>query len=276
MNFTTRSKAVSVTLLLTILYFIALIYKKLIATDIDIALTVDIISSITMSVVMFFGIWWVVEFRVKYFRVFTVLLFPALFILVVSIFADLSLFQSVFRLSGTLMSIVIGLFISVISYFLILSSNILNVSSVSGIPLERAAKTAQYVFSLLFTYFSIMLVNSLSLNIWVKIICMIIIFTYVCYQTFWILSLPANKLHFISLTTSLLLSVSLPVLYLWPIKPEFIALFYTTSLYVILGRALDRTGGSNVGLIFEYSIVVLVVTLYCIISAVWGINGRLI
>ncbi len=275
MYINTRSRVITITSVTSILY--ALIQYNYINFTVFKVLSLNVLfESLLLGAIVFIGFLWIVEWNVRYIRYFTVAFFPALFVSVFSFFVRLSLLQSFFSLKSWLLSFILLILFIYLLYFLLLNSNILNISSITAVPLERAAKTAQYIFSLILCYLITIIIFSLDLPVEVRIIVVSLMFFYLTYQTFWPLNLSSTELFSITGTLGIIFTLFSLVISLWPLSPPFVAIVFTTALYIVYGLGLDRVGKITSLSKLEYLTVLTVVGFFCIFVSTWGINGRLI
>lgn len=275
MYINTRARALTLTTIATILFaFIQYGYLKI--NFLPITSLNLLAESLLLGLLVFVGICWVVEWKIRYIRFFTVAFFPAIFITVFTFFVRLSLLQSFLSLRGWLFSFFLLVVFIFLLYFLILNSNILNIGSLTAVPLERAAKTAQYIYSLIFGYLLTVVVYSLALPIYARLLIVVVMFFYLTYQTFWTLNISSKELINLTIAVGSIFSLWAFIISLWPMPPAFVAIAFTTFLYLTFGLGLDRVGKISILSRIEYFTVLAIVLTFCIMVSTWGINGRLI
>lgn len=275
MYINTRARALTITTLVTILFSLFQI-KYFDIHIFDSSLINIVIESLIIGSAVFLGIYWVVEFKLRYMRFFTVALFPAFFAMIFNIFVGLSLYSSIVSIKGGLLTTLLVIVFTFTLYFLILNANILNVSSLTGIPLERAAKTAQYIFSLIYCYLITFVLFSLQLPAVIRLPLLIATLFYLTYQTFWSSLSSISELFSVTSILTLLMVIWVLTISMWPLTPAFVALLFTTILYITYGVGLDKLGKISTLSRIEYVLVLFLVCTFCILTSNWGINGRII
>lgn len=233
--------------------------------------------SIIISIVLYFSIIWVVSFKLNFIRMLIIPLFPAIFMFLFSLFIGLSFYQGIFGLTAVTLSIVTTILILLLTYGLILNVNILNIASFNEtLPLARAAKTAQYIFSLVCNYLFFTIIYNVNISNVLRTILTLLFMFYLSFQLLWVMSLSSRVNIQLTIPISLVLFLITLAFNLWPIPSEFIALLLTTCFYVIFGVALEVSPKFSREVIFEYTIITILVLMFCFVVTDWGINGRLI
>ncbi|MEI6462183.1 MAG: hypothetical protein WCO33_00755 [bacterium] len=233
--------------------------------------------SLIIAVVLYFSIMWVVSFRLNFIRILIIPLFPALFMFLFSLFVGLTFYQGIFGVTAITLSFITTIIIVLLTYGLVLNVNILNVASFNDtLPLARAAKTAQYIFSLICNYLFFTIIYNVNISNVLRTILTLLFMFYLSFQLLWVMSLSSRINIRLTLPIGLVLFVITLAFNLWPISSEFIALLLTTCFYVIFGVALESSPKFSREVIFEYSIITFLVLFFCFLVTDWGINGRMI
>jgi hypothetical protein len=235
----------------------------------------DIIVPAILAFIEMMLVAWVVNFRLKGERIFTVLVFPALslaiFVSFLSILVDTT-GSSLDRISTLIFSAIV---LAIITYILTANINILNLTSIKNIPLGQAGRAAHYVLTLVFSYFSFVLIISLGLPFLLKpLLVFALIFTYT-FVSLWTINLAYNYRLLSSLGISLLITMAYMVLGLWPIDSFYYALFMVLVYYMLLGVSLEIREIISKWIWYEYGAIFLTIMLILLATANWGVNGTI-
>jgi len=167
----------------------------------------------------------------------------------------------------------------IISYFVLLTANILNTSVKVKIPLEQAAKASQFIFSLISTYLVLILFFGSNYNFIEK---NLLILPFVAYLTFSsVLMVNEEKNNFnksISKTASITLTIffAIFVFSIWPISYIYAILAIAVCFYILLSISLEVRNKLNKYVWIEYTTLICLITLLLLVNSFWGINGTLI
>lgn len=219
---------------------------------------------------------WVVNFRLRGERLFTVLLFPAISQAIIITFLDVVLGTSSSQVDrfSTLFFSMFLLFI--ITYILTSNINILNLAVLQNIPLGQAGRAAHYVLTLVFSYFFFILLVSWDVSFLLKaVIVFAFIFTYT-FVALWTISLAYSQRFISSLSIALLSLFAFIVLGIWPLESFYFALFMVLIYYMSLGVALEVREIVSRLIWYEYTALFLVMLFLLLTTASWGVNGTIL
>lgn len=272
MRITTRFKIMTASVVLPVLFIFTTLFE--VNTDFYIRNRLLIVPAF-LAVVEMLLVAWVVDFRLRGERLFTVLVFPAL-----SLGIFVAFIGAVVRSTGneldristlSFASVILGL----LTYVLTANINILNLASIQNIPLGQAGRAAHYVLTLVFSYFSFVLLVSWEINFLVKpFILMALIFTYT-FVALWTISLVYSHRFITSLGIAFLITFAFLVIGLWPIEAFYYALFIVLLYYMTLGVALEIREIISQWIWYEYTAIFLAILLILLATANWGINGTI-
>lgn len=274
----TRFKVVMVTVI-TSLTFLLLQIGVIQFQGVEAVLLKKLMGALLIGIVTYIGVIWVVSLNLTRYKLLTVPLFPALLLSLFTLFIQLSLDQYLLRglgLQYAAFSLITVTIFVIITYFVILNANILNISSINVIPLARAGKSAQYIFSLIANYLFLTIIYNINVSNILRIIVTGVFFFYIVFQLNWVMSLSSNRNVKLTVPIMIVLFLMSIVLNIWPIPAEFIALIITVFLYIIFGIVLETSDKLSKAVIFEYFLVTILVIFFSLIVTDWGINGRLI
>lgn len=269
---TLRAKAIILTLMFL------LVYAVLQFVDLGRILTVnqDIVKALTVSVLFFFGLYWVLGFNVKGLRFVTILGYSSFLIFIQSFLLELVVFQHIGRISEKTVSVFVLMLFGLTIYFLILTVNILNVSYVSKIPLAQAAKAANFLYTLFGAYFSFLLLLRSGAGEIFKFFFFNLVVFLLTLNIFWFKKESFRQL-FGETGSVLLCMVTLYIVFLlWPLSVEVASMFYIVVFYILLGLGLEERESSSVVMKIEYIFLVIIAVFLLLRLAVWGINGPVI
>lgn len=272
---TVRTKSIITTLIATILF---LFTQRLvfILNILEQTLLNKVLLSVGLSVIIFLLISWVIKFNLKNARLYTIAIFPALFIFVFSIFGHLSLLQLFLRVIGGFYLGLLTTLFALIVYTLTLNTNLLLTSKFVDLPLERAAKTIVYIFCLLFVYLSMSVILSLDTFWMLKIILSILVSIITLAQAYSTLNITRSQL-FNNVCAILPIFICLNlIIFLIPSKANYIALFVTSIYYTILGVGLEDSSKITLSSKIEYLAVIVLTCIFMLYTSSWGIAGSLI
>jgi hypothetical protein len=271
----TRFKVIMVTAI-TSLAFLLLQIGVIRFEGIDSELIKKVLGAFLIGLITYIGVLWVVSLNLTRYKLVIVPLFPALLLSLFTLFIQLSLYRGILGFQYAAFSLVTFIIFVVLTYFVILNANILNISSINVIPLARAGKSAQYIFSLIANYLFLTIIYNINISNILRIVITGIFFFYIVFQLNWVMSLSSKTNVKLTVPIMVVLFLMSLVLNLWPIPSEFIALIITVFLYIIFGIVLETSDKLSKAVIFEYFIVTILVIFFSFIVTDWGINGRLI
>lgn len=234
-----------------------------------------LVKSLILAFIVFLGVSWTVGFRIKKEKILTISLFPSFMIFLHSLFTELSLYQ-IFGLKTAVIGSVMTILFIMLVYFSTLNSNILYISTFKSIPLEKAARTVQFIFSLITSYIMTLITLSLEINFFLKLFLMFVCIFFVSYQTFWAIGINFLINSRMAFIISILIISLVIALSMWPLGVEYISLTVSACLYVMLGLGIEPFEKISKSLWIEYILVLISVILVLLAAAEWGINGRII
>jgi hypothetical protein len=219
---------------------------------------------------------WVVNLNLRGERIFTVLAFPAASIGVFVAFLEIVVRTSgntLDRISTLLLSAVI---LGIVTYILTATINILNLSATKNIPLGQAGRAAHYVLTMIFAYFSFVLLVTNDVSFFLKLgIVFLMIFTYT-FVALWTISLAYSQRIISAIGISSLLTFSFLIMGIWPLESFYFALFMVLIYYMCLGVALEIREIISSWIWYEYGAIFAVILIILLTTANWGVNGTIL
>ncbi|HEC65328.1 MAG TPA: hypothetical protein ENI23_08540 [bacterium] len=236
----------------------------------------SLLRSLIISFIVFIGIYWVVNFKIKIDRVLPILTFPALLIFVISFFAELIIFTSLDGAGEIGFLIASAIVLSVFVYVAVLTANILNVSVASKIPLGQAGRAAQYVLVLLASYLGFFILFSVGLIVFIRLPAIFLFTLFLSYSSFWTIELKNKESVLSSLILSFIVLFAATVLVIWPLSVGYVSLMLSMIMYMGLGVGLEIREKITGYVWVEYSLLFIVMIIIALLFASFGINGTLL
>jgi hypothetical protein len=264
-----RTKATILTI------FFIIVFSALQFVDFSKITSIDpnILSALIVSTVIYLGLYWTLGFEIKGFRFVTILGAAAFIVFIQSLFLDLIVLQDVVRISEKTFSIVVIAVFGLSVHFLILTSNILNKSYISQIPLAQAAKAAYFIYTLFAGYFAMLLILKSGISLYLQPILFISMIFFLTINIFWHKKESFRQLIGETSAVVLFMLTVYMVLLPWPLAVEVASMFYVVIYYVLLGLGLEVRETTSFVMRVEYAVLFLVAVILLLNIAVWGING---
>lgn len=220
---------------------------------------------------------WVLFFKINKYTLFITGSFPAFVMLPYSIFL-LTLLASLSSFTTRLVvSAAYAVGFLVLSYLLILTSNILNGSLYNNLPLEQAGKASQFIFSLISTYLILIYAFGSYQNIIIRLVLSLPFIYYFTYSSLWMSERVSSQQVFLrTFSITSVMFLALIVLSVWPIEGVYAILSASVIFYILLNVALESRAKLNRAVWIEYSVLILLVVGLLLSNGTWGINGTLL
>lgn len=221
---------------------------------------------------------WVLFYKVDLISFFTIVIFPSAVLIPFSIFSLTYALSLNAFITKFIFSLAISLAGGTLTYFIILTSNILNGARYKKLPLEQAAKASHFIFSLISVYLAVIYVYALNINIILKILAVFSISFYFSFAAVFFVTSTKRALKALikCLAISLSLVLSILVLSIWPIQTTYMVLSIAIIYYVLLNIALETRTVLSKYIYLEFFILLLLVFITIGATAVWGIMGTLL
>lgn len=174
---------------------------------------------------------------------------------------------------GAVISIVFGF----LSYFVLLTVNILNNSIHRDLPLAQAARASQFIFSLISVYLTLILFFSSNYEFPIKLATIGVFVFALTFLTILLLPTDTKKTAlFKTATITLVVLFATFVFGIWPIDYVYAILGIAVVYYMLLSVSLEIRGQINKYVWSEYALLVSLISLLLLLNSFWGINGPLI
>lgn len=271
---TTRTRIAVVTTLLTFAYVI--LQQTDFRTLLDFEFSFDPVKPLVLALMVYLGTYWALFFKISGERFITVLMFPAIGVFAISLFAELVILAVFSELGQLSLLIVSAIFFWLITYVMLLTVNILNAAHMQDIPLGQAARAAQFVLTLIITYFLFFLFFSNDIFLVFRLIGIHIVGALMVYIALWSIDLYFYQRLTVSLGIGVLLVFAAAVLSVWPVAAPYLALVLSLVLYICLGIALEIREIISRWIWIEYLSLFALIVVMLILVAEWGINGTFI
>lgn len=158
-------------------------------------------------------------------------------------------------------------------YGVLLIENIFSVASIRTIQLFRAARSVNFILTLVTSLFFFTVALSLKLAFWWVMPISFVVSFVLAYPSLWSVDLKNNfgpeVLRF-AIASSWVIAILSGVLCFWPIKPFMGGLILTSGLYAMFG-VLEQRLSSRVYLesVFEYGVTVLIIVVVGFLTTSW-------
>ena len=273
-NLSTRTRIIIVSLLIAIIYFVS---SNIEFGAIDISgKRVDLLKALVFAVITYLGALWSLFFKIRGERYFTLLLFPSLGVLLISLLGELIVITI---LSGLGQAAVIAsstIFIGLYVYIVLLTVNILNKSYLENIPLALAARGALFILALIDAYLVFFMAFSNDLNILIRLFIVFITSSSLINICLWNVEYSFRSRMLVAGSVSLLLCFLAFVLSLWPLIPPYLALVMALFFYVFLNISMEIREIIGRWIWIEYITLFVLILLFLLLLPEWGINGPLV
>ncbi len=180
--------------------------------------------------------------------------------------------------AGVVISFIATIVVFFLTYFVMLTTNILYASMSINLPLEQAAKATQFIFSLISSYVVLIVGFSADISFTSKLA---LIAPFFILYTF--LSIMMQKgvkmINALYRTAGICLTIvfGIFVLSIWPVDFVYAILTVAVIYYILLSIALELRNQKLQRYVWvEYTVLIILITLLLFINSFWGINGPLI
>ncbi|KKT34916.1 MAG: hypothetical protein UX12_C0008G0001 [Candidatus Collierbacteria bacterium GW2011_GWC1_45_47] len=227
---------------------------------------------------------WVLFDDLKGIEWFTLMVLPVSFSLGSGIFANFlpaaipSMFGRTIGYESSLflasvLKVVYFLFYMVGIYGILLVENIFSVASIRTIQLFRAARSANFVFSLVTLLFFYTMALSLKVPFWSVMGLSFVASFIISYVNFWSVDLKSTQYEQViryAVGVSWIVALVGAVLSFWPVKPFMGGLMMTSAIYALMG-VLEQRLSNRVYLegLMEYLVSVVIIFIIGFLTTSW-------
>lgn len=222
--------------------------------------------------IMYFGLYWVLEFEVIGFRLVYVFILPVLFDF---LFVH-QLLSSDVKIFGQVQGgeIIIALLFGALNYILILTANILNVSSTRKIPLLQVAQTSSYFFSVFLSFLTFDMIQGLGLSPIVDILIIFLFIYVITHQLLWFIIEDKKLLLHSTIAIDLAIVALYFVMSFWPMPYFLFNILLSGVVYVLYGYVMHSVKRSLTGNTeLEYAVITALLLVLVIFASDWGSFG---
>ncbi len=220
---------------------------------------------------------WVFGYQIKKGSIVPIAAFPSVTLLspiflAISVLLTISLDKNKFIFSG-----IVTVILTVVSYFLFLTANILNTSTYSRIPLEQAGKAAQFIFGLISAYLMMIFVFGNNIDFLLRIITIVPTIYYFTYSlNLSLRGISVGQVFMRSIAITMVMSIALIIFSIWPVNYIYAMLSSAVIFYILLSVSLEVRVNLTRYIWIEYFTLVFLVTFLLFANSSWGINGPII
>jgi hypothetical protein len=242
-------------------------------------------SSLGVSAVAYMLTVWVLFDDLKGIEWLTLMVLPVMFTLGCGLFSNFlpeavpRMFGQAFQietariLAGVVKVVYFACFV-IGMYGILLIENIFSVASIRTIQLFRAARSVNFILTLITSLFFFTVVLSLKLPFWYVMPGVFIVSLILSFPSFWSVDLKNNLVSEVgrySLATSWVISFVSFVLCFWPVKAFMGGLIMTSCLYALLG-VLEQRLSARVYLesLVEYGLTIIIILIIGFFTTSWG------
>ncbi len=272
----TRARVVIVSLLVATAYVLMSLFWEGTSPDPQIQFVEDLLKGLILGVILYLGTFWALFFKVRGERLITIMLFPSIGILVLSILMQLILVTFISNISQVPLLIISFLVLGAFTYINLLAVNILNTSYLQNIPLAQAAKAAVFIISLIDAFLTFYLIFTNDINIFYRLGIVYLTTVLFSYISLWSIELRRMNKVTISLTVALLMLLLAGGISMWPVGAPYLALALTLTFYVCMNISLEMREIIGKWIWVEYGVIFTLIVFLLVLLSEWGINGPLI
>jgi hypothetical protein len=237
---------------------------------------VDYLKAIVLGLFLYAGTAWALFFRIKGERFVTVLLFPAIGVMALSLLIELIVISVISSAFGQIaVTLVSALIIGVFAYICLLTVNILNTSYLENIPLAQAGRAAMFIIALIDAYLIFFMLYSNDLIIPLRLGLIALFSALLTYIALWSIELKISDRFYVTFAIALMLSFIGGILSIWPMQAPYLALVMSLFFYVFMNIAMEVREIIGRWIWVEYIILFVLVAVLLITMSEWGINGPL-
>lgn len=277
MNISTRTRIIVVSVLTAILYavFNNVDFNQLL--NIESATGIDFVKAVVLGALLYIGNAWALHFRIKGERFVTVLVFPALGTMALSLLVELIVVTLIPGTAGQIAILIVStLTIALFTYICLLTVNLLNLKYLEKIPLAQAARAALFIIALVDAYLVFFMAYSNDLHILLRVLVVAIIGGVLMYIALWTIELRLKYRLNVTIIVALVLAFISGILSMWPLQAQYLALILSLFFYIFMNIAMEMRENIGKWIWVEYlTLFGLIIILMTTISE-WGINGPLI
>ncbi|MFS8131038.1 MAG: fibronectin type III domain-containing protein [Candidatus Dojkabacteria bacterium] len=234
-------------------------------------------NSVIIIFILFALNLWVLFFNVRKTALVTIGMYPSIAILPYLILTLSILLTIGNPLNKLLFSAGLSVGYGILTYLLILTSNILNGSLQITLPLEQAAKATQFIFSLISSYLMMVFILGANLQIGLRILYIVPFIFYFSYSGIWFLKgISSSQIFIKAIGVTMTMALTVVVLSIWPIQSAYSILSAAVIYYILLNVALENRPKLGKNIWIEYIFLATLIVLLLFTNSVWGINGAIV
>jgi hypothetical protein len=229
-----------------------------------------------MSSLIVFCSFWIIGFKKNRQTIVTIVFFPTIAVLPLFLFISSVSFYINHTYNQFYFASIVSLALGIVLYLLFLTMNILFNAHFKPIPLEQAAKAAQFIFVLISTYIMLIYAFGSNLNVLFKLGLVSIFIFYFSYVSMWTLKeLSVEQITLRSFVMVMIMLLSIVVFSIWPVNYIYAMLSSATIFYIMLSIGIEVRTFLGRYIWVEYMILIFLTTMLLFMTSVWGINGSI-
>jgi len=266
-----RKRIIIVSILIAIIYLF--IRDSELGAIIIAGKKIDLFKALIIGLFTYLGTYWALFFRIRGERFITVLLFPTLGVVLLSLLGELILVSLLSSLGQATLIVVSTIIIGFYLYIVLLTINILNISFLENIPLALAARGALFSIALINAYLVFFMVFSNDINIFLRLSIIFIMTGLLVNVCLWSVEYSLRSRIFVAIAIGLILALLGFVLSIWPLIPPYLALIMALFFYIFLNISMEIREIIGKWIWVEYFTLVLLIIMFLLLLPEWGING---
>jgi hypothetical protein len=214
----------------------------------------------------------------------TLMILPTMFTLGSGLFSNFlptvvpRMFGRVFQLESSILladifRVVYFVLYAIGMYGVLLIENIFSVASIRTIQLYRAAKSVNFILTLISSLFFYTVALSFRLPFWWVTVMVFVVSFVLCFPSLWSVDLKNNLVkdaNRYSISVSWIVALVSGALSFWPVKPFMGGLMLTSLLYGLLGIMEQRLSSRvYVESLLEYGVTVVIIMTIGFLTTSW-------
>lgn len=238
---------------------------------------VDFFKALALGALLYLGTAWALFFRIKGERFITVLLFPALGTMALSLLVELIVVNLIPGTVGQIAVMSVSTFIiGFFTYICLLTVNLLNLKYLENIPLAQAGRASLFIIALIDAYLIFFMAYSNDLNVLLRLAVVSVSSGLLMYIALWTIELKLRYRLNVTFAVAIILAFIAGILSMWPLQAPYLALILSLFFYIFMNIALEMRELIGKWIWVEYMILFGLIVVLLATMSEWGINGPLL
>lgn len=230
--------------------------------------------AIFLALIVYVGLYWIVNFEVNTLGFVSVLGPPALLTMVGSYMVQ-SGFSGYMPGSGVYLGVSLAIF-SGLMYVSLATANIINTWTFKRVALAQVASTVFLFLSLISFYFSLLAIVSYVGQFVVAVVLASIVGAFLYFCNMWLAEATSEESIRATVILTVLLGFFALVLFFWPVPVEMYSAALASVFFISTGITIHAKKKTLTFWVWvEYMVVLALVVTFLVNTARWGIAGRI-